>query len=839
MSNEKTYLISFSDTVLLDNIGQKAKNISLLGQYGFLIPKTYCLSTEAYDLFIAENNLHAIISQVIKDEDLSALEKSRTIQEKIRVATTPAVIIEQISQENIFDQPNFTWAVRSSSNLEDMDNASFAGVYESYLNVEGKDAIIASIKVCWASLWSAQAIVYREKYGLADDQALMAVIIQEMIPAKFAGVAFSEDPVAKEKNFILIEYCSGIAEELVSGKITPSQCRFDKEKLALIEHRNAEQKAMGDTILKKLANDIIAIEKKFSRPQDVEWAVDEKGRIYFLQTRPIAPTANIHSEEKAGDFWTRANVGEVLPGPVTPLTWDVFRATLFNKPGLVFEPELIDRENMDGFKLINGRVYIRLKQFFDSFCYLPWVTPDVMNRVLGVDTHDLAASYKKPKGFGVRLVQGQFMLEVFNLIGGVSSQIKKMTPLDAIDREDIEELIKWNSNCFYIHLKVTAYAIAVFGMLEYFLKQYLPEKAEELLPRILIGNGNLQTAQQGIALWELSCFVKKHEKLKAELIKNQASGVLLKNIKEIDKGSDFLLKLDGFLKNNGARAAEEFELAVPRWQEDPEFILKIIKSFLSEDSERDVNDEMRQRRKSADMAVSEIIGELPFIQKKIFKHLISAYNDFSTKRENVKYRLISGYALIRAFSLDQAEILLQGNIIKQKEDVFFLRPAELMPIRKKERSEEYLNLIKKRKEKYEKFKKQNAPDLVTSDGIAFRTSQKDELQGIGCSPGIVQGSARIILDPEQAEQLLDNEILVAPHTDPGWTPLFLRSKAVVTEIGGFLSHGATVAREYGIPAVVNVKDATLRIKNGDLIQVDGTHGKVLICEDISNKGVPL
>jgi phosphohistidine swiveling domain-containing protein len=406
-----------------------------------------------------------------------------------------------------------------------------------------------------------------------------------------------------------------------------------------------------------------------------------------------------------------------------------------------------------------------------------------------------------------------------------------LPPLPHKDRNRLEEIIVWNARCFQLHLKCTAYSIGAFALLEYLLNRWLPSKAESFIPLILIGNENLQTAAQGISLWRLASHAQTYPALRKILETDFDWSVIAQQISNVDGGPQFLSLLQAFLDANGGRAAGEFELAVPRWGEDPTFVVNVIRKFLETRVNGSPSFDPTMWHSQRQKAISHIKSFLPAIQRLTFSQLLASYADFCTLRENIKYRLMEGYSLLREVFLEIGTQLKANRIVELASDIFFLRPAEIMALSAGDCQPQQITvLISERKAQHAHWEARYAPDLIFVGGNEELNLQKSDLTGIGCSPGVVEGIARVLFDISEADTLEPGEILVAPHTEPGWTPLFLSCKAVVTEIGGFLSHGATVAREYGIPAVANVTGVTQFVKTGDVIQVDGTKGLVTICE---------
>jgi phosphohistidine swiveling domain-containing protein len=286
--------------------------------------------------------------------------------------------------------------------------------------------------------------------------------------------------------------------------------------------------------------------------------------------------------------------------------------------------------------------------------------------------------------------------------------------------------------------------------------------------------------------------------------------------------------LDSFMRCNGARAAGEFELAIPRWRDDPSFVMGLILSLTRQHQEND-------KRSSMPAAIDGLFDtHIPGMGKYrgfLFRSLLKVYKGLVALRENLKYHLMEGYADLRTIIMAKGERFVEMGLLTRQEDIFFLEPQEIESMENKESSSESIaRIIAKRALSFAKARGSSPPDLVTREGfeVPIEKGTDNGLRGIGCSAGTITGFARVILDIADAHELKPGEILVTRYTDPGWTPLFLICKGIVTEAGGILSHGATVAREYGIPAVSSLKDATKKIVTGDLLIVDGEAGKVIV-----------
>jgi len=715
--------------------------------------------------------------------------------------------------------------VRSSGLSEDSPAASFAGQYETVLDVRDAEALRSAVEHCWQAAQSSRVQAYRSRYKHPHDDGRIPLLVQRQVPATISGVLFTLDPVSGSDGEMLIEAVPGPGEGLVSGHVAPVRYRVSRHGHV---HAPSSPALLSPEQCRALAELGVRIERILGAGQDIEWAIAGE-QVYILQARPITQSG---ASLPLSQFWTRANIGEVLPHVITPMTWAVFQATLLNDPAFMLD-ESGGAHDRGGVTCIHGRAYIRLDGILDSFCYLPLITPQVMSQVLGVKLPLSVQSYTRPAGLPVRLAQGAFILDALGFLPRLSWMIKKMPSPPAAVPENLVSLVAWTTRCFQLHLKCTAYAIGAFGLLQHLLSRWVAGDAEMLLSQLLTGSEDLQTAAQGISLWRLAQQVQENPALRQVLESNPSWPVNAQQLLGIAGGPEFTRTFQGFLEENGARAAGEFELATPRWREAPAFVLEVLLKFVQAQQTANFPSSFtRQCQREA--AIAQIRATSKPVRRWILTRLIASYSFYTAARENVKYRLMEGYAQLRHVFLGIGADLASRGVLSNANDVFFLTPSEALALaRGDEAAQQTPALIQTRKKRHIYDESQVAPDLVLGDGREFTGSQEGGLTGIGCSPGTVEGVARVLFDISEMATLKPGEILVAPHTDPGWTPLFLVCKAIVTEVGGFLSHGATVAREYGVPAVVNVKGATAQIHTGDFIRVDGTGGRITLCSQVN------
>ena len=821
------YLVGLSDGEEGDRLGAKGEGLRILHRLKFNVPETYCLTVDAYERFVEESALWPRIADILADSSLSSGIKAQKIGNVMAGAPFPGDLAEKIEEHRVIGRGSGSWAVRSSSNFEDLTDASFAGIYDTFLNVERCDRIIETVRKCWVSLWNERAIVYRERRGIAHGRARMAVIIQRMVPARWSGVIFTVHPSAGALNTMVIEYCEGLGDALVSGRVRPETALVERDTGAVSHNGKQDSSLLPIGELALLSNIAMKAERAMGYPLDMEWAHDGESFV-ILQSRPMGLPA---ARDSVGPekMWTRANIGEVLPHTVTPLTWAVFVSILKGADLSAAGDHGLKEEENGGLRCIMGRGYIRLDLFLDSFCYLPFVTPEIMKHVLGVPLPAVMGPYNRPRSLATRAAQCLFWLTVFRRFDYLSFLQRRLPDLGLSAAQGLDGLFSWAKASFIVHLRSTAYAAAALASLTYFSRRWFSERSEEVLSLLAATGVDMQSVRQGTMLRELAEHVGRYEDLERLVLSGSDWQNVECRLSDVEGGRTFSSLFAEFLATNGARAAGELELCVPRWKEDPSSVFLLLQRLVDGAASNHAPPERASSAERRRMVEKTISQQVSGIRRAIFLRLADSYRDFSALRENMKYRLMEGYAEIRAQYLVQGQALVELSLLAEQDDIFFLLPDEIGRLSKNGASDQRINeVVKERKERFAMLKAQPAPEIVYSETIRSDDDGSISLTGIGCSPGMVEGSARVIKDFSDAGMLRAGEILVAPHTDPGWTPLFLICRGLVTDTGGFLSHGATVAREYGIPAVVSVSGATDLIATGDVINVNGTEGSVTI-----------
>ena len=838
----------------LPYVGGKGLNLGKLTGAGFRVPQGFCVTTDAYRFAVqnlSEQNTRTIKNLVVSPELVAEIQAAR---EKLQSPTI---------------------AVRSSATAEDLAEASFAGQQDTFLNVKD-DELLDALKACWASLWSERAITYRQTQGISDEGLAMAVVVQEMCAADVSGVLFTVSPLRADVS--IVESNWGLGESVVSGAITPDSFHISRETGKVLEKNVATKREMvtaagtsevlsekqdvpslTDTQLQELAQLGIRVETFYGQPMDIEWALADE-QFVLLQARhittPSASTYPTFGTDKAsveelrraeiqrlkglaeahGTVWCHHNLAEVLPAPL-PMTWAIVKEFMSGVGGLGkayrglgFYPS--KRVGTEGIlDLICGRVYVNLNReaelHFDGFPFAhdfnalkqhpqqamyaqaqTDITRSTASFWVKLPLHIFRMSRAETRLRHVRSDFDQLLTEeIFPAFQGEVEAERDISYLDLSDAELVAKFHTWRAKTLddFAPKALTATLLAGFSLqrLEAALQKRLDATAAKTLANRLISgvSGNLT--------------VETNEKL-AQV-------------------ADGDLALTDFLKDYGHRAVDEFELAQPRWREDTTYLEQVITSFRREVSVADTQQEQvshfaRQvaQREAAEAELRAVLRDKTNGRKEMEREL-----DFTRRympfRESAKFYLMLGYEQVRRalLELDNRYELAGG--------IFYLVPDELERLM---RGDNFGDTIATRKTERALMLQIEMPDVIFSDaleqiGAPVPTEAVETYTGVGVSAGVAIGKARVLLTPSDVKPSDRDYILVCPSTDPAWTPLFLHAAGLVMERGGILSHGAVVAREYGVPAVVNIPNATQRIADGQELQVDGNSGIVSICHGSS------
>ncbi len=867
-------------------VGPKATSIIRLSRLGFAAPAGFCITGTAFREHLEQNNLTARIKS-----DLDKLTKTgpgfkTEILSSLRQAIINVPLIPEIQQEIEKHYRTLNAdrvAVRSSCIAEDLPGHSFAGQYDTYLGIANLKDCIEAVKKCWASLWTLRAYEYRERNGFDHLKINMAVIVQSLIPADTSGVVFTADPVTGRRASIVIEACFGLGEALVSGKVTPDRFVVDKKKLKLLsstisnkkiegvldadgtvkENALLNEKSNSSSLDKKQIKQLTKLAKKieaeFGCPQDIEWAICKK-EIYLLQSRPITALPPEKSWEDR-QIWCNNPAKEVIPDVVTPATSSVIERMLDDFIGPVFRSLCMDRGNHPIYGLVAGRLYFNANIWGAVFRDIPGAKSLDFMSMTGshkglqqvVERLQTASDEDLPN---LKFRRFRFFLKIpLIIIRALRSTPERgrriLTKVEARNEEwarldvtilsteqiiiHIQELIVDFSGLLG-HVLYLFSVLAALPVLDMVCTRWFSDSSINT-GELLAGLGDMADAVAGLDLWRLAVAADASAEVKDLILSNDDWGEIESTLSQNDSGREFLKNWSKFMARHGHHCRGEIELYNQRWFEKPDYILKLVRSYINQIGKIDPvqnHTEHAQQRCQLEQQCHRQLGNP--IKRMIFNHLLIRFQKGSVFRENVKSEVIKLLTTMRKMLIELGKRLSEKGVLENQDDIFFLQLEEIAPVTQGKADFDIHQVVTARRAQYDKNSLITPPDAVFGkfDPENFTPDIWDEqmelLNGLAVSLGVATGKARVILRADTEEQLLAGEILVAPFTDPGWTPYFVTAAAIVMDQGGVISHGSIVAREYGIPAVVNVEIGTKTIKTGQTIQVDGNSGVVKILQ---------
>lgn len=883
---EKKYILFFDETDKKDLslVGGKGANLGEMTLAGFPVPFGFCVTTESYKEFIHHNNLSEFIAQVIKAASLENInEIGEQIREKIQQSSIPEKVEQEIIKSfNKLGVDNY-YAVRSSATAEDLAFASFAGQQDTYLNIMGEKALLDSVRNCWASLFTDRAILYRIQNKIEHEKVHMSVVVQKMVLPEVSGIMFTADPISGHRKLISIDASYGLGEALVSGLVSPDIYKYNKsssvienktiaeKKLAImpiegggtkkveIRAEKAASQVLQDSQIKSLAELGMAIEKHYGCPQDIEWCL-ENGKLYIVQSRAITslfPMPQPMPKDEALHAYVSFNHFQVMTAPISPLGIDMLR--------MIFPLDKGARsaEEYRVIKSAAGRIYLDLsdilqykkpREVVSSFlknadALMSQALKELINRP------DFEAEIKKNKNSG-KAIRKFFKPIVFKAVKNITyrkpegtvefveSYIDKRTK--EVDKainnakqgiEKLEAIYKSAdfSDDFQMLIPIMAPAMLSFKALEAQEEKLLGEhKYVDIIVKGLEGN---ITTEMGLLVGDLADMVRKSPDLIREFT-NEDYITLIDRINKLNDNEEFKKTFNTFIDIYDMRAAGEIDMAKDRWIENPEPLAKAIMAIVNTSEEgihrKEYRETIEKAKKASAELIKEVEGKHGKVKGKVVRRMVRVLRNYMPIREHPKYLIMKLIMIYKKAFLEEARLLVEKGHLLEEKDIFYVGFWELY--KAIQNNDSLVELIKLRKEEYEHFNKLTPPRLITSDGEEIKAGYKRDnlpegaLPGMPVSSGVIEGIAKVITDPSKTS-INKGEILVAPFTDPGWTPLFINAAGLVMEVGGLLTHGTVVAREYGIPAVVGITEATKKIKTGQKIRVDGNAGFVLIIEE--------
>lgn len=850
----------------LSLVGGKGLNLGELSNIqGIQVPEGFCVTTVGYEKAIEQNEeLQTLLQQLtkLKLEDRAQIgEMSKEIREVIMAVQIPTDVVEAVTQYLSRFGNEHAYAVRSSATAEDLPYASFAGQQDTYLNIIGKEAILQHVRKCWASLFTERAVMYRMQNGFEHNQVSICVVVQKMVFPEDSGILFTADPITSSRKILSIDASFGLGEALVSGLVSADNYKVkegeivDKvistKKVAIYalkeggtetkQINSAQQKiqTLSERQILQLAQIGRQIEAYFGCPQDIEWCL-ARNTFYIVQSRPITTLYPI-PEENDGENHVYISVGhqQMMTDAMKPLGLSFFLLTT-NAPmrkagGRLFvdaTQQLASPASRD--YLINtlGKSDPLVRDALTTI-----IERDNFITLLPDEETEKSASKSKPPVSLQPEIENDPAI-VTELIKNSEASLEELkenmqlkSGVDVLDfiLEDIQQLKK-------VLFNPQSIAVIMAGMnastwINEKMEQWLGEKnAADTLSQSVQNN---ITSEMGLALMEVADVIRPYEEVIAYL-QHVENDSFLDELVQFKDGEKAREAIDAFLNKYGMRCSGEIDITKTRWSEKPTTIIPMIlnnvRDFEYGASKRKFEEGLQEALKKEEELVDRL-QQLPDGKQKVeeTKRMICNIRNFIGYREYPKYGMINRYFIYKQALLKEAEQLVQSGVIHEVDDIYYLTFEELHEVvRTKKLNYE---LIHKQKNDYKLYEKLTPPRIMTSDGEIITGKYKrenlpaDAIAGLPVSSGVVEGRARVILNMEEAN-LEEGDILVTAFTDPGWTPLFVSIKGLVTEVGGLMTHGAVIAREYGLPAVVGVENATKLIKDGQRIRVHGTEGYI-------------
>jgi pyruvate,water dikinase len=854
-------------------VGGKAANLGELARLdGLHVPPGFCVSTEAYRTVVTDSpaigrlieQLSSLAAQ--ERENIAAL--SASIRSAIETAPIPQEIAQEVSLHLAALGAEDPYAVRSSATAEDLPGASFAGQHDTYLNVVGTQAILRHIARCWASLFGERAVVYRLQNGFDQRDVAIAVVVQKMVFPQASGVLFTADPVTANRKVLSIDAAFGLGEALVSGLVNADNYKvrdgqvIDKQiaakKLAVnalreggvqteeVPPQRQREQVLADEQIVQLAQLGRQIETHFGDPQDVEWCLVGDS-FAIVQSRPITTLYPIPQAGEGGNrVYLSVGHNQMMSDAMKPLGLSFFLLTtpapMRTAGGRLFvdvTQHLASHAGRQALLANAGRsdplIKDALMTLIERGDFVPPLPEEGPPQGAGAET-PAGAPAGAPQGAPPPIEADPRI--VHDLIASTQASIEEMKraiqtqagpALFDFILQDIPQLrsILFNPQSTRVFMAaMDASAWINDHMLEWLGEKNVADTLSQSVP-------NNVTSEMGLALLDVADVIRPHAQV-VEFLRHVQDDSFLEALAPLPGGAEAKAAIDGFLDRYGMRCPGEIDITKPRWREQPSVLVPLLLGNIKHFAPGEAQRRFEKGRQEALHEAQELLDRLRSLPDGEAKaaetrRRIDLLRTFIGYREYPKYAMIQRYFVYKQALLKEAERLVGAGVIAELQDIYYLSFEELRAAAAGGAVDR--EVIRRRKDEYQRYEKLTPPRVITSDGEIIRGAYRREhlpggaLEGLGVSAGVVEGRARVILRLQDAD-LQAGDILVTAYTDPSWTPLFVSLRGLVTEVGGLMTHGAVIAREYGLPAVVGVENATKLIQDGQRIRVHGAEGYV-------------
>ena len=847
----------------LETVGGKGMSLARLTRAGLPVPDGFHITTEAYRRFVLENALQPRILQALKEGYGSAPEALEPVSQQIRkffaegqippditraiaeaYAAMPQLRPSTLSRTLPAGTGDVPVAVRSSATAEDLPGASFAGQQDTYLNIHGEQAVLEAVKRCWASLWTARALAYRARQAIPPGEVALAVVVQELVFAEAAGVMFTANPVTGRRDELMITAAWGLGEAIVSGAVNPDTITVNKssgrpvwretaEKLVMtvrtdsgtceqpVAKRLKKASVLNNARVKELARLGLEIETLYAGPMDIEWTL-AGGKFAIVQARPVTalPEPPLDWElPVARALLTRGSFAEFLPDPVTPL-FGTLAVPLAGKASLAMMSDIGGINDPDSYivLVLNDYVYVGMKMTFKVVLSMLLMSTIATRKMLSGGKQRWKEAHEKY----LALVQDW--------------QKRDVTKLTALDLLGGVREIFTETAAYYTAVQSGPIPIALTSEMTFSnIYNMLVKRKGEAAPGTFLFGAENQAVRADKSLFDLAMWIKEQPAL-LETLRKEPAGQVWQRLSGSGDGAAW----DEFRRRFSAHLAEyghtiyDLDFAKPVPADDPLPLVEVLKAYLDGTAGNPYERQAAalERREQLTGAVARRLDPL---RRRWFLKLLKKAQESAPLREDGIADIGLGQPQIRKMLAELGRRLAGVGGISAPDDIYWLEAGEAQDmaaaIDDGRRPENHATAVSERKSKWQAMRKIVPPNVLPRNKLLARFAPRDDqqgdvLKGTGASAGKVRARACVMRGPEDFGRMQPGDVIVAVITTPAWTPLFARAAAVVTDIGGPLSHSSIVAREYGISAVLGTGTATRRIRDGQMISVDGNAGTV-------------
>ncbi len=853
-------------------VGGKAAGLAKLWTAGCAVPRGLCITTVVYRRILeaAGCDVAAAWQELFHASDVEQAVVRLRVQRLLAEQPWPPGFMAELAGrlKSLEPAPGVRWAVRSSATNEDAATASAAGLYRTTLGCASEDVAQAT-RDCWISLWAPHVCQYLQRFGVNMIGPDMAVVIQPMLQAKAAGVAYSIHPSTGRRSQVVVNAVPGLAAPLVSGEASPDYYMVeiqDGVRPPIIRRKLLAKKvqqlvqdtgglrteaipepdqcrsSLSDSQLLELASFCKQIEQTCRHPVDLEWVWDAE-RLWVMQVRPITGVHPSDALTNDDCEWTRANLKETLPELPSPLGLSFLER--FMEDHLIAHYRCLGcniDEGVTSVRVRHGRPYLNLTLFY-SFTVQLRGNPLLFTEQAGGESLSFMPPVK-PLGWFHLLRAGYAMLREWRRVarwnGGHFAEMKKMAEVSRPDRlrdrspqdllDALAEMRRWLDR-HEMTFGIVGGVAQSLQALSASLPGWLGPDWRVLLNASMQGQGVVVSAQHILRVAELADLARTERQVREWFLSPQWDAG---EYRDALSHSQFLTVFDRYLEDYGHRAVGESDIMSPRIAEQPASVLAVVRAQVRGDATDSADEVLRRQAARREEALEEIkrrVGHWP-LRWWWFQWWYRRLNRFSALREANRHHLMYYSTAVRHLLLRFGDHLVEQGLLALREDLFYLALEEFEALCAGEQRN-WKDLARARREEHSRYGLVQVPDTIRDwqepiEGEEAGGSQGEgrQLRGVAISAGQAEGPVRIVRSPTDWGRVRQGDILVVPVIDPGLAPLFSVAAGLVAEMGGTLSHGAIMAREYGLPVLVNVPHVTQRLSENEQVKIDCTEGIV-------------